>query len=371
MPKSSGDKSLQSDSLLDSLRVEIDQIDIQLQELIVNRVRAGQQIADIKRQQSERPQYFVPEREAQILSGVKARNDDSEVPDEFLVQIFREVISVTRAMEKTIRVAILGPKGTFTSEAAIKHFGRQIDTSFQPTINDVFAAVEASRADFGVVPVENSSEGVVANTLNCIAESPSRLCGEIEMRIHHNLLSSSDDISTIRTVLAHQQGIAQCRRWLARNLPNAKTVTVSSNSEAVLQARGDESMAAIASKTAAGLYEMNILREHIEDQSRNTTRFLIIGNIETKPTGNDKTSILISQQNRPGSLIELLKPIAEHNVSMTKIESRPSRLSLWDYVFFIDLEGHEQDKNIVALLRELKELATLFKVLGSYPRSSN
>ena len=353
------------------LRDKIDQIDIELQTLINRRIEIGKEIADIKRQSGDLPKFLVPEREAKILRDVARRNVGAPLETERMIRIFAELISLTRAAESDIGVALLGPEGTYTQEAAIKHFGHAIEISYQSTILEVFRAVEAGRAEFGVVPVENSSEGIVASTLDCISESSSQICGEIDLKIHHSLLSCGDDLESIETIVAHPQSIGQCRRWIAKNAPHAETKTATSNAEAARRIIGDPKAAAIASAAAAEIYDLKVLRANIEDQSGNTTRFLIIGNIETKSTGGDKTSILISRQNRPGSLLELLKPFAEHGISMTKIESRPSRASLWDYVFFIDFEGHTEDDNVVALLQELRSIATLFKLLGSYPKFSH
>ncbi len=360
--------ALSPDGELESLRKEIDEIDVRIQELINRRVKIGKTVASIKRKSGDNPQFFVPEREAQILRDVARRNKDAPLETERMVRIFREVISATRASESDLKIALLGPEGTYTQEAAIKHFGHAVSVAYQSTIADVFTSVETGRAEFGVVPVENSSEGVVAMTLDRIAESTCRICGEIEMSIHHSLLSSEGDLDRISTVIAHPQALAQCRRWIAKNIPHAETRSASSNADAARRAAEDSETCAIASAAAAEVYGLDVVHRNIEDQRGNTTRFLIIGHAETKPSGYDKTSILVSQHNRPGSLLELLRPIADHGVSMTKIESRPSKISLWDYVFFIDFEGHVADDNISALLKELEEMSSLFKLFGSYPR---
>ena len=354
-------------SKLSGLRGEIDSLDVQIQELITRRAELGKRIAEVKREGTSNPQYFVPEREAYVLKQVSERNN-GPISDESMFAIFREIMSATLAVEQLTRVAILGPEGTFTQQAAIKQFGHSIESVLRPTIEEVFNAVEAERADFGVVPVENAFEGVVNSTLDRIVESNLSLCGEIQLKVHHCLLSTGSELDKIKRVLAHTQAIAQCRRWLDRNMPNAEVETVSSNAEAVVRAKDDKNLAAIASRTAGQIYNMNLLRSNIEDRVGNTTRFLVIGTIKTKPTGTDKTSILLSQQDRPGALLRLLEPIARHNISMTKIESRPSRKAMWDYVFFIDFEGHADDPAIAALLKELEEEATLFRLLGSYPR---
>ena len=354
---------------MESLRKEIDAIDVELQNLITKRAHLGMKVGQIKSQQ-ENPQFFVPERESKVLSDVVERNKNGLLNDKDMVQIFREIISATRALEEPMRIAILGPEGTFTQAAAHSHFGHSFDAVFRPTINDVFAAVELEKAMYGVVPVENSIEGVVNSTLDRLFDSPLQLCGEIEIRVEHSLISQTDNLLEIKKVLAHPQALAQCRNWLNRNLPNADLVQVSSNAKAVEVIRSEKGSAAIASETAADIYGVNILKSNIEDHVGNTTRFLVIGRIAVGPTGNDKTSIMVSKKNEVGSLVELLEPFARLGVNMSKIESRPSGKAMWEYVFFIDFEGHAHDDINVQLFKELKEKAPLFKLLGSYPRSA-
>ncbi len=354
---------------LASLRKEIDAIDIELQNLITKRAQLGIQIGKIKSLQ-ENPQYFVPEREFKILNDVAERNKNGLLSDKDMIQIFKEIISAIRALEEPTRIAILGPEGTFTQAAAHSHFGHAYDAVFRPTINDVFAAVELGRAMYGVVPVENSIEGVVNSTLDRLFDSPLQLCGEIELRVEHALISQTDNLMNINRVLAHPQALAQCQKWLNRNLPDAELVQVSSNAKAVEVIRNEKRSAAIASETAAELYGVSIVKSNIEDHVGNTTRFLVIGKIAAGPTGHDKTSIMVSKKNEVGSLVELLEPFARLGVNMSKIESRPSGKAMWEYVFFIDFEGHAQDDKIKLLFEELKEKAPLFKLLGSYPRTA-
>lgn len=356
---------------LDSLRAQINRIDEQLQRLINERGEIGKQIAELKRSGGgDEPSMYVPEREEAVLAAVRGRNADAAIPDDDMLRIFREVISATRAVEKIIKVAILGPQGTYTEEAMYKHFGHSIEPVFQPSIDDVFTAVENERADFGVVPVENSSEGVVASTLDCIIESSLSICGEIELTIRHALLSNVSERSAIKTVYGHPQALAQCRKWIGKNLPHASIEAAKSSSDAVQQAKGSDSAAAIAGELAAELYEIDLHAANIQDLSGNTTRFLVVGNISVGATGTDKTSLLLSQEHRPGALFELLKPFNDLKVDMTKIESRPSRGGLWQYVFFIDFIGHVEDEKIVKLLEQIKSKASLFRILGSYPRSA-
>ncbi len=353
---------------LNELRNQIDAIDVQLQELIDLRAQLGKQVAQIKRQE-ENPQYVVLEREAKILEAVRQRNH-GDISDASVMRIFREIISVTRALEEKLRISILGPEGTFTHAAALQQFGSEFEAVFRPTIHDVFSSVEAGRAQYGVVPVENSNQGVVDSTLDCLLDSSLHLCGEIELVVHHALISNASGIAQIKTVLAHEQALAQCRKWLSRNMPQAILETASSNADAILKVRDQESMAAIASEDAAKLYGVNVLQTNIEDFVANATRFLIIGKNAVGPSNSDKTSILMSKQSEPGSLLKLLEPFARHGINMTKIQSHPSQKGNWEYVFFVDFDGHVDDPNVAALFAELKEEAPLFKLLGSYPKNA-
>ena len=286
-------------------------------------------------------------------------------------RIFREIISTTRALEKRLRIAILGAEGTFTHAAALQQFGREFEAVFRPTIPDVFFSVEARRAQFGVVPVENSNQGIVDSTLDCLLDSSLRLCGEIQLTIHHSLISNASDISKVEWVLAHEQALAQCRKWLSLNMPNARLQPVNSNTDAIIEARDTESKAAIASEEAAKLYGVNVLRSNIEDFVANATRFLVIGDAAVGSSGQDKTSILMSKKSEPGSLLKLLEPFARHGINMTMIESHPSQKGNWEYVFFVDFDGHADDAAVAALFEELREEAPLFKLLGSYPKNAN
>lgn len=355
---------------LKELRNSIDSIDIQLQELIQQRAALGKKIAAVKREQEDHPNFVVFEREAQVLENVRKRNQ-GDVSPASMVRIFQEIISITRALEERLRIAILGPEGTFTHDAALQQFGREFEAVFRPTIPDVFYSVAAGRAKFGVVPVENSNQGIVDSTLDCLLDSSLRLCGEIELTIHHALLSNAADLADVELVLAHEQALAQCRKWLSLNMPDARLQPVSSNAEAIVEARKSDSMGAIASEAAAKLYRINVLRSNIEDFVANATRFLVIGDVDVGPSGQDKTSILMSKQSEPGSLLKLLEPFARHGINMTMIESHPSQKGNWEYVFFVDFDGHAEDPPVVALFEELREEAPLLKLLGSYPKCAN
>ncbi|MDH3688863.1 MAG: prephenate dehydratase [Gammaproteobacteria bacterium] len=352
---------------LKELRASIDRIDEQIQQLINDRANIASEIAKAKLESGE-GSFYRPEREAQILRNIAARND-GPLSDGKITGIFREIISATLSLESETTVAFLGPEGTFTQDAALKHFGHSANTVAVETIDGVFRVVESDTAQFGVVPIENSTEGAVTHTLDMLLDSPLRICGEIELRIRHNLLSQEESLDAVERVLAHGQTVAQCRLWLNSKLSHAEAITVSSNAEAARRAAEDSGTAAIASRTAAELYGLRVLAANIEDSSINTTRFLVLGKIETESSGDDKTSLLLSSKDRPGALYRLLEPLARHGVSMTRIESRPSRKGLWEYVFFIDIEGHAKDKAVTAVLSELRAEAAFLKLLGSYPRS--
>jgi chorismate mutase/prephenate dehydratase len=352
---------------LDQLRKRIDVLDEQIQTLLNERAACAQQVAEVKREEHDDVVYYRPEREAEVLRIVRARNQ-GPLPDDEIVRLFREIMSACLALERPLSIAYLGPQGTYTQAAALKHFGHSVSLSPLATIDEVFREVEADTADFGVVPVENSTEGAINHTLDMFIRSSLKICGDVELRIHHQLLSSGQDTRAIKKVYAHQQALAQCRECLDAHLPQAERIAVSSNAEAAKLVRPDPSMAAIASDAAAEMYGLSILAANIEDDPNNTTRFLVIGLHQPEPSGKDKTSLMVTVHNKAGALYSLLEPIARHGVSMTKIESRPSRISKWDYVFFVDVEGHVEEDNVAAAIRDLRETAASLKVLGSYPR---
>ena len=354
------------DAKLDQLRARIDELDEQIQELLTERASCAQGIAQAKLELGGDADFYRPEREAEVLRRVRERNKGPLSADE-MVRLFREIMSACLALQQPLVIAYLGPAGTYTQAAALKRFGHSAQLRPLAAIDEIFREVEAGSADFGVVPVENSTEGAVNHTLDMFIRSPLRICGDVEMPIHHQLLSRLEKPGKIDSVLAHQQALAQCREWLDANLPGAERVAVSSNAEAARMAAQDDTIAAIAGDTAAEMYGLHIIAANIEDDPSNTTRFLVIGDQDAGPSGSDKTSLVAAVHNKAGALYALLEPIARHGVSMTKIESRPSRVSKWDYVFFLDIEGHVQDENVAMALRELEAQASLFKVLGSYP----
>lgn len=352
---------------LQSLRSRIDALDDQIQALIAERARCAQQVGAIKQAAGAVGNFYRPEREAQVLQRVMAANQ-GPLSNETMARLFREIMSVCLALEEPLRIAYLGPEGTFTQAAALKHFGKAIRGVPLRAIDEVFREVEAGSADYGVVPVENSTEGVVNHTLDMFLQSPLRICGEVQMRINHHLITRATALSAVRRIYSHRQSLAQCREWLDANLPQIEQVEVSSNGEAARRVREEAEAAAIAGQCAAEIYQLPTLVRNIEDEPNNTTRFLVVGAQPIQPSGDDKTALLVASLNRPGALFKLLEPLARHQVSMTRIESRPSRRGMWDYVFFIDLDGHAQNEPVAGALAELREQASLFRVLGSYPK---
>ena len=354
---------------LNAIRQRIDRIDEQLQALINERAAAAREVARIKQAGGGEPLYYRPEREAQVLRRIKERNQ-GPLDAEEMARIFREIMSACLALEQPLRVAFLGPEGTFTQAAALKHFGHSVHTEPFGTISDIFQEVETGNCQYGVVPVENSTEGVISHTLDMfMTASPLKICGEVMLRIHHNLLSNASGLESVGRVYAHQQSLAQCRGWLERHLPGAERIAVGSNAEAARLAADQSSAAAIGSETAAEIYGLAVLAANIEDEPGNTTRFLIIGDHQVPPSGDDKTSLLLSTRNEAGGLVRLLEPLADHGVSMTRIESRPSRQGVWDYVFFVDVLGHREDPAVAQALQDLEARARLYRWLGSYPRA--
>lgn len=353
---------------LNKLRIKIDEIDDQLLGLISERGKVAEAVAVAKGEPPKQGGYYRPDREASILRRVLEKNA-GPLADEEMARLFREIISACLALEQPLKIAYLGPAGTFTQGAALKHFGHSIVSEPFDAIDEVFREVESGNCDFGVVPVENSIEGVINHTLDSFVRSPLRICGEVALRIHHHLLTNEAGLSACKKVIAHQQALAQCRQWLNHNMPNAERVAVSSNAEAARQASKTEGVAAIAGESAADLYGINMLVSNIEDESTNTTRFLIVGNMDVPATGEDKTSILFSTHNAPGSLFHTLGIFDKYQVSMMKIESRPSRQEMWDYLFFVDLDGHIDNENIKNALADLKDQTSMLKVLGAYPKA--
>ncbi|WP_022947855.1 prephenate dehydratase [Methylohalobius crimeensis] len=353
---------------LRELRRRIDAIDAELLRLLNERAELALQVAEVKRAAGDDDCFYRPDREAEVLRRIKAKNP-GPLDDDVAVRIFREIMSACLALEKPLQVAFLGPEGTFTQQAAYKHFGQAIAALPLPAVDEIFRAVAGGACGYGVVPVENSTEGVVTHTLDSFLNTSLLISGEVVLRIHHNLMSRRAELQAIEEVFSHQQSLAQCREWLDRFLPHAKRTPVSSNAEGARLAAIVPNSAAIAGEVAARLYELDVLESSIEDDPDNTTRFLVIGKQPVGPTGDDKTSLVVSTRNAPGALYRLLQPFADHRISMSKIESRPSRQGMWEYVFFIDIEGHRDDVRVTEALTALEERAQMVKWLGSYPRA--
>jgi chorismate mutase/prephenate dehydratase len=358
------------DEALKALRGKIDTLDAKIQELIAERARHAKDIGVLKGITST-ADFYRPEREAQVLRKVVERNR-GPLRNEEMVRLFRELMSACLAQEEPLKVAYLGPEGTFTQSAVLKHFGHSVHALSVATIDEVFHEVEAGTADFGVAPIENSSEGTVnIHTLDMFLASPLKVCGEIELRIHQNLMGRMEAIKDIKRICSHPQSLAQCRSWLAQHLPNIEKIPVASNAEAARRARDEEGTAALAGEAAASVYGLRVLFSAVEDREDNSTRFVVVGRKLFPASGSDKTSILVSSTGTegPGVLLHLLGPLARHGVNMTRIESRPSRKRKWDYVFFVDLDGHAEDEPVRKALEEIKSKASLFKVLGAYPKA--
>ena len=360
----------QAGAKLDSLRADIDAVDEQLHQLLNQRARLAQRAGISKHQDGHTVDYYRPEREAEVLRRALERNP-GPLRNEEIVRLFREIMSACLAQEEPLKVAFLGPEGTFTQQAVFRHFGHSVRALALPTVDEVFQEVEAGNADFGIVAIENSSEGTITNTLDRFLTSPVHICGEVELRIHHCLMGKMDALARVLRVCSHGQALAQCRGWLDEHLPDAERVPVASNAEGARRARDEHGSAAIAGETAAEVYGLNILVRDIEDRADNATRFLVLGRKLLRPSGSDRTTLLLSvgDTQSPGALHRLLEPLARNGISMTRIESRPSRRRKWDYVFFIDIEGHAEDARVRKALAALKKRASLFRVLGSYPRS--
>jgi len=354
---------------LDETRRRIDALDEEIQRLISDRARLAWEAGQSKGELAHAVDYYRPEREAAVLRGVLERNQ-GPLSDSEMLRLFREIMSACLAQQEPLKIAYLGPEGTFTQQAVHHHFGHSVLAMGHATIENVFEQVQGGEADFGVVPIENSTQGVVSHTLDLFIDSALHICGEVELRIHHNLLTHASGLSSIDRVYAHQQSLSQCRQWLQKNLPRAELIAVSSNAEAARRVRSAPEAAAIASLTAAEIYGIPVLFSRIEDVHDNTTRFLVIGREPFSPSGDDKTSLLLTGGvAQPGLLHKLLSPLAEHAINMTRIESRPSRSGKWDYVFFIDVDGHAEEEPLRTALVAMRGSAADVRLLGSYPRA--
>jgi chorismate mutase/prephenate dehydratase len=343
-------------------RAAIDAIDRELLAQLNARAARAQDIGRLKAGGAA----YRPEREAQVLLRLQAENR-GPLGNEAVAGVFRQVMSACLALEQPMRVAYLGPAGTFSHAAVARHFGKFAHAEPYATIDEVFRAAEGGQTDYAVVPVENSTEGAVGRTLDLMCQTPLSICGEIKLRVRQNLLSNVAALSEVTRVYSHAQSLAQCVEWLARHLPAAARVAVASNAEAARMAAAEPGAAAIAGEIAASIYGLGILAQHIEDEPNNTTRFWVLGSQDVPASGRDETSIVMSAPNRPGAIYALLEPIAKHGVSMSRLESRPARTGLWEYLFFVDLVGHSSDPAVAEALSELREKAPFIKILGSYP----
>ncbi len=368
-----------SDELL-KLRDRIDAVDAELLRLLNERAKIAQAVGHIKN-----GQIYRAEREAQVLRRLCAENP-GPLKAANIEHLFREIMSACRDLEQHLRVAFLGPEGTFSQAAAYKHFGHAVGSVPCATIDETFRAVETGKADYAVVPVENSTEGAVSRTLDLVVGSNLKICGEVLLPVHQNLLRKMNrpspsgrgaggegerKLSGITRVYSHSQSLAQCQHWLNKHLPGAERVPVSSNAEAARLAAQDMQTAAIASDLAAEIYGLSNVAPRIEDDPNNTTRFLVLADHDTAASGKDKTSLVMSAPNAPGAVVKLLQPLADAGVSMSKFESRPVKGTNWEYLFFVDIEGHRDEVKVAAALKEVTSRAIFLKVLGSYPGASS
>ncbi|MCE2859256.1 MAG: prephenate dehydratase [Oxalobacteraceae bacterium] len=356
-----------SDDKLKPLRDQIDAIDAQLLALLNERARVAQQVGHVKAETNA--PVFRPEREAQVLSRVADTNPGPLLSSD-LQSIFREVMSACRALENRVTVAFLGPVGTYSEQAVWRQFGQAVEALSCVSIDEVFRSVEAGTAAFGVVPVENSTEGTINRTLDLLLQTTLSISGEVALPVHHSLMTRSGNMEQVTRICAHSQALAQCQAWLNQHYPHIERQAVASNGEAARLATDDRQVAAIASEMAAKRYGLSIVHANIQDDPHNRTRFFVVGRLMPSASGKDQTSLVLSVPNKSGAVYELLAPLARHGVSMTRFESRPARTGRWDYYFYVDIEGHANDAKVAQALAELQAQAAFFKVLGSYPHAS-
>ncbi len=353
---------------LDELRKHIDEVDAQLLVLLNRRADLVHRVGEVKREHGS--EFYAPEREEQLLRSLAKKNRELQglLTEEAMRAIYREIMSASLALEKPLTIAYLGPEHTWTHQAALSKFGASLRYSPQSSIADVFSEVSRGRADYGVVPIENSTEGAVSHTLDVFMDSDLRICAQILLRIDHNL-AARGPLSQVRQVFSHSQSLGQCRQWLREHLPTAELVPVSSNTRGAEIAANTANTAAICGELAAAHYGLTILERSIQDSASNMTRFLVIGKTTSPPTGQDKTSVMFSIQDKPGALYSALEPFHRLKISLSKIESRPSRRKAWEYFFFVDVEGHCEDAQLVTALDELRNHCSFVKILGSYPNN--
>jgi chorismate mutase/prephenate dehydratase len=363
-----GAQKATDDDALQALRQRIDSVDTQIQSLLAERAKIALEVGEVKARTGS--PVYRPEREAAIFGGLRERGAEP-LGGAAVESIYREIISACREVERRMRVAYLGPAGTFSEIAVHKHFGRGVDAIACHSIDEVFRSTQAGSTDFGVVPVENSTEGAVNRTLDLFLESSLTISGEVLVPVQHCLMAQTNQLADIKVVQAHPQALAQCSQWLQNNLPDAKVEPVSSNAQGALNASQAPGLAAIAAQTAAEQYGLQIVRHGIQDNPDNRTRFAVIGEYECGASGADQTSLILSVPDKAGAVHALIEPLARHGVSMKRFESRPARASGWEYFFYIDLLGHPEDPAVSAALAELRDSSTFYKVVGSYPRSTD
>ncbi|MDH4227389.1 MAG: prephenate dehydratase [Deltaproteobacteria bacterium] len=352
---------------LKQLRKRIDSLDVELVKLLNKRASIAVEVGKTKLAESK--EFYVPEREREVLNKVSALSK-GPLNAKLIKNIYREIMSATLSVEKPLKIAFLGPLGTFTHQAAMQHFGLSGSLNPKKDISEVFDAVDRGMADYGVVPVESSAEGAVTHTLDLFVTSTLKICAEVMVEISMSLLNKSGKMEKIAKVCSHPHGLAQCSKWLKTHMPNVSTMDVSSTAMAAEMASMDSSIAAISSEAAAKIYDLKAVERKIEDNPNNITRFLVISKKEAKKTGHDKTSVLFAIKDAPGALFKMLGAFARRNINLTKIESRPLRTKAWQYVFFVDIDGHATDKKIKDAIHDVSELSSFIKVLGSYPKSS-
>jgi chorismate mutase / prephenate dehydratase len=350
---------------LAELRVEIDALDKKVQSLIGERAQLASDVAEVKKAADDNSVFYRPEREAQVLRSIIERNDNL-LKDKDMAHIFREIMSACLALEQPLNIAYLGPEGTFTQEAALKHFGHAVSTLDCAGIDEIFHQVEKGNAHYGVVPIENSSNGVIGGTVDMLYSQDLKICGEVEISIQHQLMSADQSVE-IKTIYAHQQALDQCQRWLANHYPNAQLKAVASNALAARLVKDEVGAAAIASEAALGLYDLERVAKNIEDKTGNTTRFLILGKESIEPSGDDKTSILVVTKHESGALFDLLEPFKEQGINMMQLARHPIPGVKWEYLFLIDIEGHQEDDKVKVALAEIEKRVLKVDVLGSYP----
>ncbi|AMP06906.1 prephenate dehydratase [Collimonas pratensis] len=356
---------MSEDKLL-PLRQQIDAIDAEILALLNRRAKIAQEVGHVKAETNA--PVFRPEREAQVLLKVAERNP-GPLQGADVQTIFREVMSACRALEKRVTVAYLGPAGTFSEQAVYQQFGHAVEGLPCVSIDEVFRATEAGTADFGVAPIENSSEGVINRTLDLLLQTTLNISGEVSIPVHHSLMTKEGTMAGIARICAHSQALAQCNAWLNQHYPSIERQAVASNAEAARMASENEAVAAIAGEMAAQKYDLQVVSANIQDDPHNRTRFAVVGRLQNGASGKDQTSLVLSVANKAGAVYKLLAPLAKHGVSMTRFESRPARMGAWEYYFYVDVEGHAADDKVAKALDELQQNAAFYKLLGSYPRS--